>query len=99
MVKPPVSIWNLIILLGKTRIKNIYLDVNNLYSYTTSTFLPAGEYQWRAPENFDFDKYSSNSWKCCVLSVYLEYPKELWEFHDTYRLAPGKMKIKKINVV
>ena len=60
-----------------------------------SEFLPIGESKWRDPKNVDFNKYSSNSWKGCVLAVDLEYPKELCEFHNAYPLAPDKIEIKK----
>ena len=36
----------------------------------------------------------SNSSKECLLGVSLEYPKELCELHNSYPLAPDKIKIK-----
>ena len=41
------------------------------------------------------NKYSSNSRKGCVLEVGLEYPKESWELHNDYPLAPDKIEIKR----
>ena len=42
------------------------------------------------PEEFDLNKYTSNSSKGCVLEVDLEYPEELRELHNGYPLAPEK---------
>ena len=39
------------------------------------------------------NKYTSNSSKGFVLEVDLECPKELWELHNDYPLAPGKIEI------
>ena len=43
---------------------------------------------------FELNKYTSNKSKGCVLEVDLEYPKELWELHNYYHLAPPKKKTK-----
>ena len=45
----------------------MYFDVNKLYGYEMSTFLPASEFKWIEPEDFDSNKYSSSSLKGCVL--------------------------------
>ena len=54
----------------------IYLDTNNLYGYAMSKFLPTSGFRWIDPKEFDFNKYTNNSLKGCVLEVDLEYPKE-----------------------
>ena len=54
----------------------IYLDMNNLYSYAMSKFLPTSEFKRIDPKEFDLNKRISNSSKRCVLEVDLEYPKE-----------------------
>ena len=41
------------------------------------------------------NNYTSNSSKGCVFEVHLEYPKELQELHNDYRLAPDKIEIKR----
>ena len=73
----------------------MYLDVNNLYSYALSKFLPASRFKWIDPKQFDFNKYTSNSSKGCVLEVGFKYPKELHELHNDYHLAPDKIEIKR----
>ena len=65
-----------------------YLDVNNLYGYAMSKFLPTSRFKWIDPNKFNLNKYTSNSSKGCVLEVNLEYPKELHELHNDYPLAP-----------
>ena len=55
----------------------IHLDVNNLYDYPTSMFLPTSGFNKIDPEEFDLNKYTSNGSKGCFLEVDLEYPKEL----------------------
>ena len=70
----------------------IYINVNYLYGYIMSTFLPATGCKWLDPKKFDLNKYPSNSSKGCVLKVNLEYPKELGEIHKNYPLAPDIIK-------
>ena len=73
----------------------MYLDANNSYGYAMSKFLPIGGFKWIDPKEFDLNKYTSKSSKGCVLEVDLEYPKELRELHIDYRLAQGKLEIKR----
>ena len=40
-----------------------------------SQFLPTSEFKWIDPKEFDFNKYTSNSSKGCVLKADLKYPK------------------------
>ena len=54
----------------------ISLDANNLYGYAMSKFLPISGFKWIDPEEFDLNKYTSNSLEGCVLEVDLEYSKE-----------------------
>ena len=56
-----------------------YLDVNNLYGFAMSKFLPTSRFKWI---EFDLNKYTSNSSKGCVLEVDFQYPKELRELHN-----------------
>ena len=50
--------------------------------------------KWIDLKEFDFNKYTSNSSKRCVLEVDLEYPKGLQELYNDYPLAPDKIEIK-----
>ena len=57
-------------------------------------------FQWvnsngKNPKEFEMNKYTCNSSKCCVLEVDFEYHKELRKLHDDYPLAPNKIEIKK----
>ena len=72
----------------------IYLDVNNLYGYVMSKFLPTSGFKWIDPEEYDLNKYTSNSLKRCVLEANLEYPKELRKLNSDYPLAPDKIEMK-----
>ena len=47
------------------------------------------------PKEFDLNKYTSNSLKKYVPEVDIKYPKELWELHNDYPLAPNKIEIKR----
>ena len=44
-----------------------------------SKFLPASEFKWIYPKEFDLNKYTSNS-----LKVDLKYPKQLHVLHNDY---------------
>ena len=56
-----------------------------------SKFLPVSGFKWIDPKEFDLNKYTSDSSKGCVFEVDLEYPKELRELQNDYRLASDKM--------
>ena len=58
-------------------------------------FLPLSEFKWIDSKEFDLNQYTSNSSKGCILDVDLEYPKELCELHNDYRLAPDKIETKR----
>ena len=60
-----------------------------------SKFLPASKFKWINSKEFDFNNYTSNSSKRCVLEVDLEYSKELRELCNDYPLAPDKIEIKR----
>ena len=68
----------------------IHLEVNNLYGYAKSKFLPTSGFKWIDPKEFDLNKYTSNSSKECVLEVDHEYPKWLCKLHNDYPLAQIK---------
>ena len=72
-----------------------HLDANNLYGYAMPKFLPTDGFKWIDPNEFDLNKYTSNSLKECVLEVDFEYPKELHKLYNDYTLAPDKIEIKR----
>ena len=60
-----------------------------------SKFLPTNASKWIDPEEFDLNKYISNSSKWCILEADVKYQKELNKFHNDYPLAPNKIEIKR----
>ena len=77
----------------------IYLDANNLNWNAMSNFLPTSEFKWIDRKEFVLNKCTSQGLKGSVLEVDIEYPKELWELHNDYPLAPDKNWNQKRNVV
>ena len=73
-----------------------YLDVNNLYGWAMSQYLPNSGFKWLNQKEIDkfclnsIDKNSSIEY---ILEVDLEYPDELHELHNYYLLAPEKQEI------
>ena len=63
-----------------------YLDANNLYGWAMSQPLPTGNFKWSKT-------YKTDGAKGYILEVDLEYPKELHESHNSYPLAPEKLKV------
>ena len=53
----------------------IYVDANNLHGYAMSDFFATNGFKWRDPQEFDHNKYTSNSSKERALEFDLEYPK------------------------
>ena len=72
-----------------------YLEANNLYGYGMSKFLLTIRFKWIDPQEFDLNKYTSNSSKVCVLEVAFECPKQLRKLHNDYPLARDKIEIKR----
>ena len=79
-----------------------YLDANNLYGWAMSQSLPTHGFKWMpnlTKENvLNILEKTNNSMnntdkKGFIFEVDLEYPKELWESHNDYPLAPEKMKV------
>ena len=60
-----------------------------------SKFLPKSGFKWVDHKEFDFNKYTDNSSKGCVLEVDFKYLKELRELHNNYPLASDKTGIKR----
>ena len=71
-----------------------YLDMNNLYGWAMSEYLPYGEFEWLENiDEFDINSISEKSDTGYFLEVDLEYPDELHELHNDYPLAPEKLAI------
>ena len=69
--------------------------MKNLHSYAKSKFLPTSGFKWIDPNEFDLNKYTSNSSKGYIHEVDLEYPKQLHELGNDSSLAPDKIEIKR----
>ena len=64
------------------------LDVNTLYSWAMSKPLPTSGFEWMTDDEIDDWKHLS-----CILDVDLEYPKDLYNLHKDYPLAPECVKM------
>ena len=53
-----------------------------------SKFLPTTGFNWIDPEEFNLNKYTTNSSKGFVVDIDIEYPKEL---PNDYPLIPDKI--------
>ena len=66
-----------------------YLDMNNLYGWGMSGYLPSGECKWlKNVVNFDVNSISEKSPIGYILEVNLECPDKLGKLHNDYPLAP-----------
>ena len=71
-----------------------YLDMNNLYGWAMSGYLPYGGFKWlKNVDGFDVNSISEKSPIGYFLEVDLEYPDELHELHNDYPLAPEKLAV------
>ena len=71
-----------------------YLDMNNLYGWTMSSYLPYGGFKWlKNADNFDVNSISEKSPVRYILEVDLKYPDELHVLHNDYTLASKKLAI------
>ena len=71
-----------------------YLDMNNLYGWVMSEYVPYGRFKWlKNVDGFDVNSVSEKSPIGYFLEVDLEYPDELHELHNDYPLAPEKLAI------
>ena len=77
-----------------------YLDANNLYGWGMSQKLPFKNFRWLDEAklaNFNPILINAEDNTGYILQVDLEYPKELHDAHNDYPLAPGPMKLNKID--
>ena len=69
-----------------------YLDMNNLYSWEMSGYLPYGEFKWlKNADNFDVNSVSEKTPTGHIFNVDLKYSDELHVLHNDYSLAPEKL--------
>ena len=71
-----------------------YIDVNNLYGWAVSQYLPYSGFKWlnqKQINDFFLNSVSENSSIGYILEVDLESPSELHELHNDYPLAPEKL--------
>ena len=76
----------------------MYLNANNLYGWAMSQYLPTGNYRWTTDKEIskmDLGKYKTDGKKGLILEVALEYSQELYNSHNDYPVAPGKVKVSK----
>ena len=72
----------------------LYLDMNNLYGWAMSEYLPYGGFKWlKNIDGLDVDSVSEKSAIGYFLEVDLKYPDELHELHNDYPLAPEKLAV------
>jgi len=70
-----------------------YLDCNNLYGWAMSQKLPTHAFKWMNNKELE-------NWRDipCILEVDLEYPKELYDLHNDYPVAPENLKLEGLMV-
>ena len=74
-----------------------YLDMNNLYGYAMSQYLPYGGFKWIKITSETVNKKLNEKDKSLhgyVLEVDLDYPENLHKEHSDYPMVPEKIKIK-----
>ena len=70
------------------------LDMNNLYGWAMSEYLPYEEFAWlKNVDEFDVMSISEKSLIGYFLEVDLQYPDELHELRNDYPLAPEKLAV------
>ena len=73
----------------------MYWDVNNLYGWVMTQYLPYDNFEWMSQKEIseiNFDLVSEDSNEGYILEVDLEYPSDLHDLHSDYPLAPEKLK-------
>ena len=74
----------------------MYWDVNNLYGWTMTQYLPYDNFEWMSEKEIseiNFDLVSGDSNEGYILEIDLEYPSDLHNLHSDYPLAPEKLKV------
>ncbi len=79
----------------KTWIKG--LDANNLYGWAMSQPLPISDFEWVTQEELgkiDWLSIKEADPKGYILTVDLDYPREVHDLHNDYPLAPERMRVR-----
>ena len=72
----------------------LYLEMNNLYGWAMSGYLPYGRFKWlKNVDRFNINSISQKSPIGYVLEVDLEYTDEIHVLHNDYPLAPERLAI------
>ena len=67
----------------------LYLDVNNLYGWAMSNYLPYGGFEWVVvSEDFNVSEIADDSSTGYILEVDLEYPENLHDKHKDLPFCP-----------
>jgi hypothetical protein len=73
----------------------MYYDANNLYGWGMSQPLARGGFEWvNIAMEEEIVRHRDDAEKGYILEVDLEYPKELYDSHCAYPLAPERMRVK-----
>ena len=83
-------------MIQKSQIHGSCILMQMNYGHAMSQPLPTGGFRWldgNEINDFDVQNVSDNSEKGYILQVDLEYPKELHDEHDSYPLAPERLKV------
>ena len=71
-----------------------YLDMNNLYGWAMSEYLPYERFKWlKNVDELDVMSINEKSPIGYLLENYLEYPYKLNELHNDYPLAPEELAV------
>ena len=71
-----------------------YLDVNNLYSWAASEYIPYKEFNWlKNIDEFNVMSISKKRLIGYLLEIDLKYSDTLHELHNDYPLAPEKLAV------
>ena len=71
-----------------------YLDMNNLFRWAMSEYLPYGGFKWlKNVDGFDVNSISEKNPVGYFVEVDVEYPVELHELHSDYPLAPEELAV------
>ena len=71
-----------------------YLDMNNLYGWAISEYLPYERFKWlKNVERFDVTSVNEKSPIGYFFEVDLEYSDKLHELHNDYPIVPEKLAV------